>query len=82
LDEAPRLSDESLEIERRLGDQYGAAITPGQLGYLAAVNGDKAEAARLFREALSIFERLGSPYAEIARRNLNRVEGSMTEDDG
>jgi hypothetical protein len=34
----------------------------------------KVEAARLFREALSIFERLRSPYAEIARRNLARVE--------
>ncbi len=30
---------------------------------------------RLFREALAIFERLRSPYAELARKDLERVEG-------
>ena len=38
----------------------------------------KAEAARLFREALSIFEKLGSPYAKIAHESLARVEGESS----
>jgi len=46
-----------------------------QLGRLAEDGGDKAEAVRLFREALTIIERLSSPYSEFARRGLDRVEG-------
>lgn len=75
LAEARRLYDESLEIKKRLGDQQGVALTLGQLGRLAEGEGDKEGAARLFREALGIFERLGSPYAELARRSLARVGG-------
>jgi tetratricopeptide (TPR) repeat protein len=78
LTEARRLYDESLEIARRLGDQSGIAITLGQLGLLAEDEGDKAEAARLTREALDIFEKLRSPYAEKARRQLERLEGESS----
>lgn len=67
--------DESLKIKKRLGDRLGAASTLHQLGRLAEDKDDKGEAARLFRESLSIFERLGSPYAEVARRSLARVKG-------
>jgi len=67
--------EESLAIRRRLGDQMGIAIDLHQLGRLAEDEGDKVGAARLFREALTIFERLRSPNAEIARRSLERVEG-------
>ncbi|MBV9957148.1 MAG: tetratricopeptide repeat protein, partial [Acidobacteria bacterium] len=74
LDEARRLYEESLEIKKELMDQSGIANALGQLGRLAEEEGNKLEAARLFHEALSIFERLGSPYAEIARRGLKRVE--------
>ena len=78
LEEARRLCDESLEIKKRLGNQGGVAITLHQLGRLTEDEGDKVEAARLFREALSIFERLGSPDAEIARQSLARVEGESS----
>jgi tetratricopeptide (TPR) repeat protein len=72
LKEARRLYDKSLEIKRRLGDQSGIAIALGQLGLLASQEGDRAEAVRLTRMALSIFEKLKSPYAEIAREALKR----------
>ncbi|HEX8096633.1 MAG TPA: tetratricopeptide repeat protein, partial [Pyrinomonadaceae bacterium] len=75
LTEVRRLYEESLEIRQKLGDQRGIANSLHQLGLLAEAEGDKAEAARLLREALDIFERLKAPYAEIARRNLARVEG-------
>jgi hypothetical protein len=45
------------------------------LGLLAEEEGDKSEAARLLREALSIFEKLGSLGAEWAREDLARVKG-------
>ncbi|PYS80036.1 MAG: hypothetical protein DMF66_00660 [Acidobacteria bacterium] len=65
-------------MEKRLGNQNGVALTLGQLGRLAEDEGDKVAAARLFRESLSIFERLGSPDAEKARRSLARVEGESS----
>jgi tetratricopeptide (TPR) repeat protein len=79
IDGARRLYDESLEIAKKLGDQQGIAITLGQLGILAEEEGHKKKAAQLFREALSIFERLRSPFAEVARRSLHRVEGEPYE---
>jgi len=51
------------------------------MGSLAEKEGNKAEAARLYREALSMFEKLGSPYAETARRYLERVESESSEDE-
>lgn len=74
LEEARRLYSESLEIEKRLGNQSGIASTLGQLGSLAAQEGDRAEGVKLLREALNIFERLKSPDAEKARRMLAQVE--------
>ncbi|HEV2880720.1 MAG TPA: tetratricopeptide repeat protein [Pyrinomonadaceae bacterium] len=74
LDEARRLYSESLEISKRLGDQSGIANTLGQLGMLTALKGDKTEGVELLREALSIFERLKSPYAEMTREALTRLE--------
>jgi hypothetical protein len=69
-----RLYGESLEISKRLGDRNGIAITLGQLGKLSAQEGDGTEGARLLREAVSIFEKLKSPKAEIARLMLAEVE--------
>jgi hypothetical protein len=46
---------------------------------LAEIEGNKAEAARLFSEALTIFDRLGSPNAEMARWALKKVEGEAGE---
>ena len=78
LTEARQLYNESLEIKRRLGDQSGMAVTLHQLGRLSEKEGDKVEAMRLMREALNIFEKLRSPNAEIARRNLERLEGESS----
>ncbi|HEX8091610.1 MAG TPA: hypothetical protein VF762_22345 [Blastocatellia bacterium] len=63
-----------MEIKKRIGDQGAIAITLHNLGRLAEDESNKAEAAKLFREALIIFERLGSPSAEIARRALEKVQ--------
>ena len=51
----------------------------GTLMSVAAEDADnKAEAARLFREALRIFENLGSPNADVARRSSERVESKSS----
>jgi tetratricopeptide (TPR) repeat protein len=74
VEEARRLYNESLEIAKRLGDQSGIATTLGQLGRLAAQEGKRTEAVQLFNEALRIFEKLKSPYAEMARQDLKGLE--------
>jgi Flp pilus assembly protein TadD len=73
VEEARHLYNESLEICKRLNDRHGTAVTLAQLGKLAASEGDTMEAARLFREALAIFERLGSPDAKRAQQSLAMV---------
>jgi tetratricopeptide (TPR) repeat protein len=78
LDEARRLYQQSLEIAKKLGNQSGIAITLGQLGVLSEDEGNNDAAAEFFREALAIFERLRSPYANLARQCLERVEGKSS----
>lgn len=75
IGEARRLTNESLQIARRLGDQGSIALSLGQLGRVVEAEGNQKEAARLYSEALAIFERLKSPYADIVRRSLERLEG-------
>lgn len=75
LTEARRLYNESLEITRKLGDKSNLALLFYNVGLLEKEENNEAEAARLFREALNIFDGLKSPYAEMVRRNLERVEG-------
>jgi len=45
---------------------------------LDELNGNNDEAMRLFREALAIWEKLGSPDADLARQSLARVEGKTS----
>jgi len=73
--EARQFYLESLEILKRFGDQNGIASTLHQLARVAEDAGNNAEAAKLFREALAIFEKLKSSNAEIARQSLERVKG-------
>ena len=78
LAEARRLYHESLEITKKLGDQSGIALSSYNLALLEEKEGNKDEAMRLLREAFLIFEKLKSPYAEIARRKLEQLEASAS----
>lgn len=73
--EARQLYVESLKLSRGLGNLHGIALTLWNLGLLEEKEGNKTEAASFLREALSMFERVGSPVAEKARRDLARLEG-------
>lgn len=44
---------------------------------VAQGQGDYDEARRLYQQSLEIFERLKSPHAETARRNLEQLEDEM-----
>jgi tetratricopeptide (TPR) repeat protein len=49
----------SLELARKLGDEWTAAVALQNFGNLACDHGESAEALRCYHEALAIFERLG-----------------------
>ena len=57
---------EALAIQRRIGDQEGAALSLGGLAQLASSRGDLADALDLYRESLAAFESIGD-RAEEAR---------------
>lgn len=72
--EARNFYSESLEIFNKLGNLSGIAETLHDLGLITMEEGDYVEAKQLLLETIKILEKLGSPDAEIARRNLERVE--------
>ena len=73
--EARVLFDEALRIVQALPDKFGIASVKRSMGLLAEKEEDGAGAVRLLREALGIFEELGSPKVEETREDLARVEG-------
>jgi tetratricopeptide (TPR) repeat protein len=76
---ARQLHNESLEIEKRLGNQHGVALSLHQLGRIAQNEGDKEEARRLYSESLEIEKRLGNQDA--VARTLHHL-GILAERDG
>jgi tetratricopeptide (TPR) repeat protein len=76
--EARRLCEESLLIQRNLGDQSGIAQTLHELGVIAEKEGNLFESARFYSESVNILVKLKSAHVEIARRNLERVEGKSS----
>lgn len=63
---------------KTLGDQRFIASTLGHLGRLSEYEGNMSEAERLYFQALNIFEKLGSPDAEKARADLQRLRGESS----
>ena len=79
-DKARQLYNESLDIDRKLGDQSGIAITIAQLGVLAGKQDNPALAEKNYQEALRIFEKLGEkPHLEVTMSNLERVRQKIHE---
>ncbi len=75
--EAQQFYVDCLNANEKIGDKNILATTLNQMALIAEKT-DKAEAARLFRESLSIFEKLGSSNAEIVRQNMERLEGESS----
>jgi tetratricopeptide (TPR) repeat protein len=73
---------QSLAIERRMGNQAGAADTLGELGKLWRDAGQMREAIAAFTEALETFRRLGNPIKIAAiltmLGNVHEQQGQHT----
>jgi tetratricopeptide (TPR) repeat protein len=80
LESARQLYNESLEIEKRLGNQSGIAITLHQLAMLAQDQGKIEEARRLYNESLEIEKRLGNQSGiAITLHELGRLAQAQGE---
>jgi tetratricopeptide (TPR) repeat protein len=73
LAEACRMYEQSLQIDRELGDKRGIASTLHQLGTLAEAEGHLAEALQLFEESFRMLNELQSPNAKVAQDSMARV---------
>ncbi len=73
-DQARIAYQKSLAIDQETGYARGEAVTNGQIGTLALLQGKLAEAAASYQEALKIFQRLNEPEMEaVAWHQLGRV---------
>ena len=83
LAEARRLYEQSLEIEKALGNQSGIASSLHELGRLAQAQGELAEARRLYEQSLEINKALGnqsgiaSSLHQLGR--LAQAQGELAE---
>jgi len=78
LAEAEGLFVEAGGMAGALGDQVRVGSIKRSLGLLAEKQNNESKAVQLLRDALSIFEQLGSPKAEETRRDLERVKGTSS----
>ncbi|BBD61940.1 TPR repeat-containing protein [Nostoc sp. HK-01] len=60
VDEAIALYNQSLEINERIGNNQGKALTLQQLGYIYANKGEVEQAIALYNQSLEINERIGN----------------------
>ncbi|MGV1006487.1 MAG: tetratricopeptide repeat protein, partial [Candidatus Nanopelagicales bacterium] len=75
--EAERLYRQSLEIDERLGDHAGVAMTSGQLGILCAEQGLPVDAVGFHIRALAILLRLAIPASRVAIHHLASLRDQL-----
>lgn len=74
-DEAMKLYKESLDIDQRLGNQSGLAMSCGQLGRLLESQGYIEKAIKYYEKTLRIVEKLGiKTYMQLVKKDLQRAE--------
>ena len=78
-EQAQRLSQQSLEIHERLGDESRRAANLHQLGVIAHDQGDDAKAHQLLQQSLEIEKRLGDQSGYAA--SLHHL-GMIAQDQG
>ena len=70
----------SMEIDEKIGDIAGVARTMAQIGTLY-FNQNKFETAlELFIQAFLVFAKIGSPYANQARKDIARVREKLPQE--
>lgn len=70
----------SLEIREKIGDIAGAALSKAQIGTLYFAQNKFETALRNFIQAYLVFDKIGSPYANQAKKNIARVREKMPEE--
>ena len=78
--EAAKLYLQSLEIRMELKDKSGMALSLGQMGRIKEESRDFDGSLRDYITALSIFEELGSPYRDTAKKDIARLRETMGEE--
>jgi tetratricopeptide (TPR) repeat protein len=77
-DEAQKLYEKSLALNRTIGNRLGEAMTIHSLGLLAEAQGDFGAAEKRFEEAYQIFNTLGREEDLAAtKENLDRVRSRI-----
>jgi adenylate cyclase len=77
-EQAQSLYEESLEIRRRLADEFNIANLLNNMGIIARFQGDYALARALYQESLSIRQKLGDKLAiSVSLTNLGLLALSL-----
>lgn len=83
LDEAWAAYMDALRLEQELGHTFGVARLAFNMGEMAENRGGDPEAPslarRLYLAAECLFDKIGSPYADMARESLRRIRPDLTE---
>jgi tetratricopeptide (TPR) repeat protein len=73
VENAIALYQQSLEIEERIGNVQGKAMTLANMGYLSATRGNFQTAITYLQESLTILQHLKSPDAATVQSWLEQV---------
>jgi tetratricopeptide (TPR) repeat protein len=67
----------SMEIKEKIGDIAGAALSMAQIGTLYFKQNQFESALKLFIQAFLVFTKIGSPYANQARKDIARAREKL-----
>jgi tetratricopeptide (TPR) repeat protein len=70
----------SMDIKDKIGNIAGAALSNAQIGTLYFEQNLFEEALKFFIQAYLVFAKIGSPYANQAKKDINRVRENLPED--
>jgi tetratricopeptide (TPR) repeat protein len=70
----------AMEIQEKIGDIVGAALSTAQMGTLFFEQKQFEPALKLFCQAFLVFAKVGAPYAKHAAGYIARVGEKMTEE--
>jgi len=80
LQEALEYYKKSIEIREKNADMSGMGIGYGQLGMLYFEMEDYEEALKASIKAFLLFSQLKLPQAQLANKNIQRIQGKMPEE--
>jgi hypothetical protein len=69
-----------LEIKEKIGDIAGVALSNVQMGTLYFKQSKFETALKFFIKAFLVFAKIGSPYANQAKKDITRVREKLTEE--